>query len=224
MIDHQKIDDYFYGSTSLAAPDKANELDRRSRLIRHIRLLLPSLAAVLLGLLIFIPQIEQAKDTVKIDITLPKKGELEKLHMEKTDFYITDRSNKVNNFTADNIDETEPGSKLIKLTNPKGEMPDTDNQMYHLESPVGYYDQNKNTLRLEQTVKLRHTDGLNATTEALVYDFKKNYGQSDTKTFAESDLGTLNSQGFRFDKNKNLMIFTGKTHIVIKEEQLRAQQ
>ncbi len=58
-----------------------------------------------------------------MDVTLPKKGELEKLHMEETVFYITDADNKVNNFNADKIDETEPGSKLLKLTNPQGIVP-----------------------------------------------------------------------------------------------------
>lgn len=222
MENQTDIDAYF--ATTGLNKNKNKSVDKRARLIKIIEIAFPSIAAILLGLLIITPSFKETADCIKFDITRPQKGELEKLHIESSELFITDKNNQVNNFTADNLDETAPGSKLIKLTNPKGEMPDTDNQMYHLESPVGYYDQNKNTLRLEQTVKLRHTDGLNATTEALVYDFKKNYGQSDTKTFAESDLGTLNSQGFRFDKNKNLMIFTGKTHIVIKEEQLRAQQ
>lgn len=222
MENQTDIDAYF--ATTGLNKNKNKSVDKRTRLIKIIEIAFPSIAAILLGLLIITPSFKETADSIKFDITRPQKGELEKLHIESSELFITDKNNQVNNFTADNLDETSPGSKLIKLTNPKGEMPDTDNQMYHLESPVGYYDQNKNTLRLEQTVKLRHTDGLNATTEALVYDFKKNYGQSDTKTFAESDLGTLNSQGFRFDKNKNLMIFTGKTHIVIKEEQLRAQQ
>lgn len=222
MENQTDIDAYF--ATTGLNKNKNKSVDKRTRLIKIIEIAFPSIAAILLGLLIITPSFKETADSIKFDITRPQKGELEKLHIESSELFITDKNNQVNNFTADNLDETAPGSKLIKLTNPKGEMPDTDNQMYHLESPVGYYDQNKNTLRLEQTVKLRHTDGLNATTEALVYDFKKNYGQSDTKTFAESDLGTLNSQGFLFDKNKNLMIFTGKTHIVIKEEQLRAQQ
>lgn len=222
MENQTDIDAYF--ATTGLNKNKNKSVDKRTRLIKIIEIAFPSIAAILLGLLIITPSFKETANSIKFDITRPQKGELEKLHIESSELFITDKNNQVNNFTADNLDETAPGSKLIKLTNPKGEMPDTDNQMYHLESPVGYYDQNKNTLRLEQTVKLRHTDGLNATTEALVYDFKKNYGQSDTKTFAESDLGTLNSQGFRFDKNKNLMIFTGKTHIVIKEEQLRAQQ
>ena len=41
-------------------------------------------------------------------------------NVENTVFYITDKDNKVNNFLAQNIDETAPGSKIIKLTAPEG--------------------------------------------------------------------------------------------------------
>ena len=221
MIDSHKIDDYFYGNSPCPEHhDASDSLDNRSRLIRRIKLILPSLAAVLLGLLIFIPHLEQAKDTVRIDITLPKKGELEKLHMENTDFYVTDRSNKVNNFTADNIDETAPGSKLIKLTNPKGIIPTAKGPWYNIEAPIGYYDQNKQTLRLEQNVDVIYSDGMMGKTQAMTYDFKTETAVSTTPTHADGTLGSLDSQGFKFYNAQDLIIFTGKTHIVIEESQI----
>lgn len=88
--------------------------------MRWIKLALPSLAALLIGLLIVLPGLQTDDDRFELDVTRPKKGELEKLHMENTVFYITDADNQVNNFNADKIDETEPGSKLIKLINPAG--------------------------------------------------------------------------------------------------------
>ncbi len=222
MIDSHKIDDYFYGNSPLTEHhDASDSLDHRSRLIRRIKLILPSLAAVLLGLLIFIPHLEQAKDAVHIDITLPQKGELEKLHMEDTNFYVTDRSNKVNNFTADNIDETAPGSKLIKLTNPKGIIPTAKGPWYNIEAPIGYYDQNKQTLRLEQNVDVIYSDGMMGKTQAMTYDFKTETAVSTTPTHADGTFGSLDSQGFKFYNTKDLIIFTGKTHIVIDESQIK---
>lgn len=64
--------------------------------------------------------------------------------MENTVFYVTDDANRVNNFTADTIDETEPGSKLIKLIRPEGLLPSSDDRWISVKSPVGFYDQNKN--------------------------------------------------------------------------------
>lgn len=223
MENNKDIDSYF-ANTGLKKENKSPEIDRRRKLIKSIELLFPSFAAILLGLLIIIPHAKQQEEGFGLDITLPKQGELEKLHVESSELFITDKDNKVNEFNADNIDETSPGSKLIKLSNPKGKIPTLKGSWYDIEAPIGYYDQNKNSLRLEETVKMTYSEGYTATTNALEYDFQKNYGFSTTPTHGEGTIGKIDSQGFKFYKDQNLLIFTGKTHIIIKEEQLKGNK
>ena len=223
MVNHKEIDIYFSQTGKNTARAPRDKIALRSRAVKLIELIFPSLAAVLLGLLIIIPNYKKSQDTFKVDITMPKTGELEKLHIESTDFYITDRNNKVNNFTADNIDETSPGSKLIKLTNPRGIIPADNGTWYNIEAPVGYYDQNQNTLRLEQNASVIYSDGLEAHTQQISYDFKTGTGLSTTPTSADGWLGSLTSQGLKFFNREKLIIFTGKTHISIDEKQLKEQ-
>ena len=147
MFDTTKIDAYFNGEKEFS-PQKENSLTRRAKIMRWIKIALPSIAALLIGLLIVMPGLQTESERLAVDITRPKKGELEKLHMEQTSFYITDANNKVNNFNADNIDETEPGSKLLKLKNPSGILPNADNTWVNIQSPNGYYNQNTSLLRL----------------------------------------------------------------------------
>lgn len=220
-MENKKDIDAYFAVTGLNKTNRMSKEDKRARLIKLIEIAFPSLAALLLGLLILMPSFKETKDTFELDITLPKKSELEKLHMEQSDLTITDKNNKVNHFTADNLDETSPGSKVVKLTNPKGYIPSGDKENYKIEAPVGYYNQNANRLTLEQTAVLKYSAGMTAKTEKLSYDFGKNYGESTTPTHGEGYLGTLDSQGFKFYKDQNLMIFTGKTHIVIDEKQLK---
>ena len=123
MIDIDKIDALFNEDAKSADNAPTSSIQKHSRIVRRIKLLLPSIAAVLIGLLVIFPSIQKNNKEFFLDITRPKKGELEKLHIEKTVFNITDKDNKVHNFTADNIDETTPGSKVVKLTNPDGLMP-----------------------------------------------------------------------------------------------------
>lgn len=220
-VENKKDIDAYFAATGLNKTGNQKKQDKRARLIKLIEIAFPSLAAVLLGLLILMPSLKETKDTVKLDITLPKKSELEKLHMEQSDLTITDKSNKVNHFMADNLDETAPGSKVVKLTNPRGNIPSGEKDSYDIRAPVGYYNQNTNTLTLEQNAVLKYSAGMTAKTEKLSYNFGKNYGESTTPTHGEGYLGTLDSQGFKFYKDQNLMIFTGKTHIVIDEKQLK---
>ena len=157
MFDHRKLDSYFSGD-SLGSGGKKTEVSRHTRIIRLTKLLLPAIAALLIGLLILFPSLKKTNDEFSIDITFPKKGELEKLHMENTVFYITDKNNKVNNFTAQNVDETEPGSKLVKLIDPDGVLPSEDGSWINIKSPVGYFDQNTNILNLINQVDVFYSD------------------------------------------------------------------
>ena len=121
MFDKDKIDSWFNADATADLRDHPavkDAFNRHTRFVRIAKLLLPSAAAVLIGLLLVFPSLKKDIRDFKLDITRPKQGELEKLHVENTVFYITDKNNRVNNFIAERIDETEPGSKLIKLIKP----------------------------------------------------------------------------------------------------------
>ncbi len=220
MFDKSKLDAYFSGE-NINAGSKRQGISRHTQIIRLTKLLLPSIAALLIGLLIIFPSLKETNDEFSIDITIPKKGELEKLHMENTTFYITDKDNKVNNFTAKNVDETAPGSKLIKLTNPDGVLPMNNNTWINIKSPIGYYNQNTNVLTLQDNVDMFYSDGMTGKTEEMTFDFNTGKGWGNKEVTSEGVFGTLQSQGFEFYNQKNLLIFTGKTYITVEEESLK---
>lgn len=190
-------------------------------MVRHAKLLLPSIAAVLIGLLVVFPMIQKDQKEFLLDITRPKKGELEKLHVEKTVFNITDKNNKVNNLTADNIDETSPGSKLIKLTNPDGVLPVSLADWINIKSPTGYFNQNTNILTLVDNVDIFYSPGMNIEVPEITFDFNLSKAYSNKPVKAQGYIGDLDSQGFELYNNTGIIIFTGKTHIKIKEDRLK---
>ncbi len=219
MFDHQKLDSYFSGENELAP--RKDEVSRHTKFIRLAKLLLPAVAALLIGLLIIYPGLKQTNGEFSIDITLPTKGELEKLHMENAVFYITDKDNKVNNFTAESIDETEPGSKLVKLISPDGIIPSAENQWVNIKAPVGYFNQSTNVLNLLEKVDAYYSDGMTAKTTEATFDFNASKGYGNQPVSAEGTMGTLRSQGFEFYSKRGLLIFTGKTYITIDENSLK---
>ena len=221
MFDHEKIDAFFTGE-KIADSSARPQVTKHTRIVRWAKLLLPAAAALLLGLLLLFPSLNNIRE-FKIDITRPTKGELEKLHIQNTTFYVTDKSNRVNNFTADNLDETSPGSKLIKLINPKGIMPTSDSVWIEIQSPTGYFDQNANTLKLQDDVEMVYSDGMTVNVPDMIFSFTDSKGFSDKPVKARGHLGDLDSQGFEFYKDKNILIFTGKTHIVIDENTLKGK-
>ncbi len=221
MFDRSKIDSYFTTQPTVSHHKSVEQ--KRARTIRLIKLLLPALAAALVALLILIPYINQNEYDITISITKPKTGELEKLHVENSVFNITDKNNQVHHFTAQNIDETSPGSKLVKLTNPEGTMPSENMQWINIKSPTGYFDQNTNNLRLENGVEVFYSEGMNLNVDDLNFDFEKQYGHSQSPVSGQGIFGSIKSEGFEYHKKDSLLIFTGKSNITIREDSFKSR-
>lgn len=223
MFDKDKIDSYFNTDiTKLVISNKAKDsYDRRTRMVRLAKLLLPSIAAVLIGTLLVFPSLKQDIRDIKLDITRPKKEELEKLHIENTVLYITNKDNQVNNFTAKNIDETAPGSKLIKLNEPEGMITVNKDSWVNLKSKSGYYNQTSNVIQLTENVEMFYNEGIEVHSDEIFYDFNQEKGYSNHPVAAEGIFGTLLAEGFEFTNEDNILTFIGHNDIVIHEESLK---
>ncbi len=219
MVDLKKIDTYFNADSKLSSsPAEQQPLLKHSRFVKMAKLALPSIAAVLIGLLLLFPSLRQDARDFKLDITRPKQGELEKLHVENTVFYVTDKDNKVNNFVASNIDETAPGSKLIKLTKPEGILPLDQDRWLSIKAPVGFFNQTTNLLELEEHVEMFYSEGMNVITSSAFFDFNNSKGYGNKPIKGQGFLGDLEAEGFEFSTKEDILIFKGHNDITIKEE------
>lgn len=225
MVDVKELDSLFNAeSQKQIKPVPVNAINKHTRHVRLAKLVLPSFAAVLIALLLIFPSLQNNGKEFLLDVTLPKKGELEKLHVEKTILNITDKKNRVNNFTADNIDETEPGSKLIKLKNPDGMMPTSDIDWVNVKAPTGFYNQNANTLTLTDNVEIYYSQGMSVNVDDIFYDFKTNIAKSDSPVKAQGEIGDLTSEAFEMNTETEVITFKGKTFIKLREDSLKGME
>lgn len=220
MFDSQKIDNFFSSDKQKNIRKVKTTKPLRSRIMSFIKLALPSFAALLIGMLIVYPQLKKNINDITADAITPRKGELEKFHMENGAFYITDYKNVVNNFHADTLDETEAGSQIIKMVNPRGTIPTTQKNEVKITSPLGFYNQNNKLLSLKNGVDIQYSAGITTNTEEVFVDFNigKAYGYKPINT--KSETAEINAQGFEYYKDKNLLIYTGKSHITITAENI----
>lgn len=221
MLDIKKLDTYFNANSHNSAAKNKKKLTGHSRFVHFAKLALPSLAGVLVAILLIFPSLHQDARDFSLDITRPKKGELEKLHIENTVFYITNKNNKVNNFIASNIDETEPGSKLIKLTKPEGIMPLNNKNWVNIKAPQGFFNQNTNLLELQQNVEMFYSEGMNIVTEQAFFDFNSSQGYGNKPILGDGFIGKIQSEGFEFTAKDDILIFKGHSNITIKEESFK---
>ena len=220
MADTKKLDTYFYEKDLTAASEKKRK-DKREQVIRMVKLVLPAVAALLISMLLIIPHLRQQAYDITLDITKPKKGELEKLHMEQTTFFITDKKNQVSNFTASAIDETAPGSKLVKLQNPEGIIPSSPTTWTDIKAPTGFYNQTENILTLTDNVEMFYSEGMSLKTFEGRFDFKKGMGEGKHHVSGQGVFGDIEASGFIVDNNKNILTFTGPADITLREESFK---
>lgn len=210
MFDSRKIDAYFDDKSSVSR--RADYYEPRSFAWRRlIKIALPCVAAALLGLMVVMPNIKKSVDLTDT-VTLPRKNEMEQLHIEQTVFNITDSKNRVNKIVADNVDETDNDTSRYKIINPQGTIP-TDSGNVVITSNVGWFDQQKNVLELEDDVKALLDDGTVVRTTAVVYDFDKEKGRGNSAVRAEGNWGTMNAESFDYDKSKEKLTLKGKHRV-----------
>lgn len=221
MFDSQKIDSYFDGKHSLE-PYRENMHSKGISWRRIFKLVLPCVAAALAGLMVIMPNIKKSVN-MQNSITMPRKGEMEKLHIEQTVFNSTDNKNRVNKIVAESIDETEAGSKIMKIINPKGQIP-TDSGIANITSKEGFFNQNDNTLNLYGDVRAIIDDDTTIVSSEANYDFVKEYGWGDKPVMANGSWGNMNAESFTFDKNAEILTLKGNNKISGKNGTLSAEE
>ena len=223
MPDTQKLDKYFYQDT-VAQKRKQSAENMHTRLIRLAKLFLPGAAALLISLLLIFPNLRQQSYDIKLDITRPKRGELEKLNMENTNFYITDKNNRVTNLTATNIDETAPGSKLIKLNQPEGIIPSSDTAWINIKSPTGFFNQTENILKLTDGVEMFYSDGMSVNTFEAEFNFTTSVGSGRSHVSGQGVFGDIEAEGFELYNQTGVLAFIGPADLKIREESFNSEK
>ena len=219
MLGPKEIDTYFNAGVSKLQTPKS-KIARHTRKVMLAKLALPSIAAILAFMLLLIPTLKKDTKEFGLDFAIGA-GEIEKLNVEKTTIYITDKNNRVNNFVANNVRETAAGSKLYDLSSPEAIMPSSDQEWINIKSPTGRFNQQTSFLRLTNVVEVFYSRGMNIQTQEATFDLKKSFASSNTPITGEGFIGNIHSEGFEFDGTKDILTFIGKTHIVINEETLK---
>ena len=214
MVDVQKIDAFFNGQTSIKQTKRQVE-SKHLRALRFAKLVMPSVAALLIGLILVFPNFKKNNMITQSDVTMPKKGEFEKLHAEDASFSMTDSNGKISSFTAETMDETQSKSKVIKIIKPKGKIPLKESDKFvDIQSDVGYFNQKKNVILLQQNVKAVYDKSTHLETNEAEYDFNKAYGKGQKALYAYGDWGKLWADSFAYDKNEEILYLNGNSKLV----------
>ena len=103
------------------------------------------------------------------------------------------------------------------LENPIGEIL-IDNDKYYLSGNNGVYDKNIQELKINGDVKFNNNLDLKFSTTEVFFDFKKQVLFGDKAVSGYRNNTKIDSQGIKILNKENKIIFTGKTKLLLKNE------
>jgi len=195
---------------------RAEQIVRRQRLVRGMKLLMPLLAAGVLGLMVFWPDIEGGNNRLSF-----RRGPAlvpEALQLVAPRFQGVDDMNRPYTVTARLA--RQPGQEEILLMDlPRADILLADGGWVYVESDRGRYDRKSRHLDLEGDVQIFHDNGMLFRTEAAAVQLDAGTARGERPTKAQGSFGTIQSEGFEMLERGTVMIFTGRARAILEGRQ-----
>ncbi|MGE5475275.1 MAG: LPS export ABC transporter periplasmic protein LptC [Bacteroidales bacterium] len=197
-------------------PAGAGGHHRYSRVVSMLRLVLPALAAILLGLVVAWPRLTSNDDRFQLGYSNLSPSTVENLSMVNARFYGLNRRNQPFTLTADVATEDEPGTGLIVLDQPKGDFVTNGGKGVYVEARRGFYQQKAQLLDLEGEVNLYHEDGYELHTEKARVDLRTSDVVGTVPVQGRGPQGLIDGSGFRIREKGAKVEVTGRSQMNLK--------
>ena len=195
-------------------PDPAR-LARRRRAVQLAKRLLPLAAFAALALVALWPQIAGFEEGVRVAYRKPlldvPAGAASVLEPR---FRGTDERGRPYTLSAESAVQP-PGSDVIDLAKPRGDIMLDHGAWVLLESASGSFRRASRLLTLTGDVALFHDSGFEVRTDAAEIDLGSGTARGDRPVSAQGPAGTLESLGFEIIDRGDVIVFGGPARLVL---------
>ncbi len=181
-----------------------------------MKVALPLLALVLVGVAMLLPQLDSARDKLKTSLKAQIKAQgLENLYMVKARYLGSDNKNRSYTLTADSARQVSATSDLVALEGPTAKITLSDKSKITMRANAGAFYKEKKLLVLFGDVKITHSNGYTVKTNEMEINMTKGTARGTKPIRAFGPLGALSAAGFRILGNGKRVLFTGKARLTI---------
>jgi len=196
-------------------PPRLSGRNRYSLFVSSMKLLLPALAAGLVLLVVAWPQLMPDVSRSGLDFAKFARDQAKTLNMLNARYSGVDENNQPFNVAADMATQVPGDENMVELQHPKADIRTTDGDLVALSARVGHYQREAETLDLAGKVHLVHDKGFDIVTETATVDLKDGSAAGDSAVNGQGPSGELQSEGFRLRERGQVIVFTGKSRLLI---------
>jgi lipopolysaccharide export system protein LptC len=186
---------------------------------RRVVLLKRILPAIGLGLLLLVgawPRLEPLLYSVRLALPVINRRDALELQMIHPRFAGLDRLNRPYVLTAAAGRKMPERDDLMSLDRPRGQLLVHGGATVFLTAASGVYQTQARFLDLFGDVTLTHQDGTRFVTQAAHVDFAAETASGHDPVAGNGPSGSIMAQGFRIWDKGDSILFTGRSHLVLK--------
>lgn len=187
-----------------------------SRFVRVMKVLLPSLAAVLLAMVVVWPKLRLDDSSFHIGFAKLSPDAVQTLAMENARYFGVDQNNKPFSVTSDQATQEDGQPDVIDLTQPKADFTTKDGSGVYLQADRGYYHQHAQRLDLAGNVSLFHDKGYELHTEQAVVNLADTSAHGEAPVHGQGPQGRLEGEGFKITGKGSDVLITGKSELSLR--------
>ena len=191
--------------------------DGYTRFVVLLKRALPAFGGALLLLIAAWPRLSPLLDSVRLGFAAIDLREARELKMLNPRYAGTDRLNRPFVVTAAVGRQVPNHDNLMSLEKPRGEMIVHGGAKVVVTAATGIYQSQTQLLDLFDDVTITHQDGTRFVTHSAHADFSDNTAEGHDPIEGHGPSGDIWGQGFRILDQGDTIIFTGRSHALLKK-------
>jgi lipopolysaccharide export system protein LptC len=187
---------------------------------RRVMLLKRGLPAVGLGLLLLVaawPRLKPLLEDVRLALPTIDRRDARELRMVNPRYAGIDRLDRPYVLTAAAGLQLPERSDLMSLNRPRGQLLVRAGAKAVLTAATGVYQAEPQLLDLFGDVTLTHDNGTRFVTQAAHLDLARDTADGQDPVAGQGPSGDITAQGFRIFDKGDTILFTGRSHLLLKQ-------
>lgn len=181
---------------------------RYSRWVDRMKLILPSAAAMLIGMVVLWPQVGREAEGFALAVQAPLPSGVERLRVDNPRLFGTDDDNQPYAITAQAVEEHTAGA-AVDLIEPKADIALHDGAWLAAAARSGVFMKDDEVLRLSGDVTLLHDEGYEILTDTVDVDVRTGTADGNAPLWAQGPFGELQAAGLALNHPGRKITFKG---------------